>query len=212
MSITTLFIIVIAALIVILIIVGLIAFVDWRAIIVRHFGPDYKKGLAHIRIEGVWVYRESKLVYEGNDAMTYSRKIGKDRYQDDIVPNAIGFRYDEYEGCRVYRVQPGGSVATSDDGEAPVTDYPSGLLSTHILDRTAVNYASSVNAEGGIDWKKVLIITGLAALVIVAILYFTGALKLPGTPAKTNAPNISPPVTTPAIPTTQPQSGPAGGQ
>lgn len=211
MSISTLLWLVTFALVFLLIVIGLIAFVDWRAIIVRRFGPDYKKGLAHIKVGGVWTYRESTLLWEGDDAMTYYRetlKDGKVVIVDDIVPNAIGYSYDEYTGRRQYRVQAGGTIATSDDGGVPVVDYPSELISVHVMDRTVSNYAASVNAEGGFNWK-LLLIGAAVSFALIAFLLFTGIIKLPAgnSPATTPAP-----ATAPAPSTTPPVSGPVGGQ
>jgi hypothetical protein len=206
------FFIIIGFLLLLLAVIGVIAFVDWRALIVRRYGPDYRKGLAHIQVNGVWIYRASALIYEGADAMTYSRQVdiaGKPGYVEDIVPNAIGFSFDEYTGARMYRVQPGGCIGYSDDGNAPAVDYPAELISVHVLDRTASSYAASVNAESDFNWKP-FVIAGIAAvIVILVILFSTGTLKLPGMPA----PGTEPPAQTQTVPATENQTGPViGGQ
>lgn len=169
-----------------------LAFFDWRAFMIRRVGPDYRKGLAHIEINGVWVYRESALIFEGTDAMTYSREVkvgGIKFFVNDIVPNELGFSYDEYTGARIYRVMPGGSIGYSDDGKAPAVDYPAELISVHVLDRTVSNYAASVNAGNEFNWKP-LIIGGIVLIAVVVILFTTGIFKFPGshqvTPAGTS--------------------------
>lgn len=167
--------------------IGLIIFkaIDWQAIFVRKYGNNYKKGLAHILLGDVWIYRESSLYFVGDDAMSYSRVTninGKDEITEDIVPNAIGFDYDEYTGARVYRIQPGGTIATSDRSDGPKVDYPARLISVHTLDRTVANYASSVNDEEPFNWKPVIIgvVTILVIAIIAGTLIATGVIKLPG--------------------------------
>jgi len=203
-----LFFIIIGVLVFMLIVTGIIAFIDWRALIVRRFGPDYRKGLAHIQINGVWIYRESELIFEGDDAMTYSRQLTADggkTYVEDIIPNKIGFSYDEYTGARLYRVEPGGCIGYSDDGAAPAVDYPAELISVHVLDRTASSYAASVNAESEFNWKPVLI--GAADIIaLVVILFSTGVIKLPGSAAP-----ASPPAQTQTVPASENVTGPVNG-
>lgn len=186
MSLNTLFLIITIFLGVLLIVIGFFAFFDWRAWMIRRVGPDYRKGLAHIQLNGVWVYRASRLIYESPDAMTYARETDVDGQRmivNDIVPNAIGFSYDEYTGMRVYRVQPGGCIGYSDDGNAPEVDYPAELISCHVLDRTVSNYAASVNAEGGFNWKP-LIIGGIVLVAVVVFLFSSGLFNFssPATP------------------------------
>lgn len=202
MNIWVVFFLIVGFLVLLLIGIGILAFVDWRAIIIRKFGPNYKKGLAHILYNGTWTYRESSLIFEGDDAMTYSREViidGQRTFVNDIVPNSIGFAYDEYTGARLYRVQPGGTIGFSDEGVAPAVDYPAELVSCHVLDRTVSNYASSVNAEaGGFPWK-LLVFGAVAGVLIAGIFFFTGIIKPPSTlppsaPASQSAP-ASPTIT-----------------
>jgi len=204
MSIVTAFCLIVGFLVFLLIVIGLLAFIDWRTIIVRRYGSNYKKGLAHILYDGVWVYRESVLIFEGDDAMTYSREAvidGQKVFVNDIIPNSIGFAYDEYTGARLYRVRPGGTIGYSDTGNAPAVDYPSELVSCHVLDRTVSNYASSVNAEaGGFNWK-LLFYGAIAGVLLAGLLFFSGIVKppsagnIPGSPAQSapaQAPTITP--------------------
>lgn len=201
MNIYLVFALILGFLVIAVIVTGLLAFIDWRAVIVRRFGHDYKKGLAHILYKGTWVYRESTLVFEGDDAMSYLRETiidGEKRYIADIVPNEIGFSYDEYTGARIYRVRPGGCIGYSDDGEAPDVDYPAELIAPHVLDRSVTNYALSINVKGGgFNWK--LIIYGfIAGIIIVAAVFYTGILKPPTTaqePAQPPTEQSQPPPT-----------------
>lgn len=183
---------------------------DWRSWLRKKYGNDYRKGLAHIKHGGEWGYWESQLVFEGDDADTYNRKQpDSDAEVSDIVPKGIGYAYSE--GRRVYRVQPGGTIATSDDGEPPLTDYPSELISTHTLDRTVINYASSVNDLPQFPWK-IVIIGALILIAIFGLLFMTGTIKLPGGAAPAQTANVTAPAQTAPTPTIQPgQSGPVGG-
>lgn len=158
------------------------AFFDFRAWMIRRVGPDYRRGLAHIKVQNTWVYRESDLIYEGDTAMTYIRRVtidGKKTFTEDIVPHSVGFTPDEYTGARVYRVQPGGSIATSDDGDPPKIDYPAKLLSHYILGRTAIEYAQTVKDGEGVNFRPLVI--GAVVLVIVGIivLFATGIIPSP---------------------------------
>lgn len=214
MNVMMLFWIIVSFLVFLLILIGLFAFIDWRALIIRKFGPSYKKGLAHIQIDDAWFYRESELVYQGDDAMTYSREVEIDGQKvifNDIVPNAIGFSYDEYTGRRQYRVNPGGVIGYSDDGDAPAVDYPSALISCHVLDRTVSNYASSVNAESEFNWKLILYGAIAGAILIAVVLYFGGILKIPST-QPVNEEESKPTQTAPLQPGHEISVKPAGGE
>lgn len=190
MSIMTVFVIICIVLGVLIIVTGFLAFFDWRAFLIRRIGANYRKGLAHIQLNGVWVYRSSTLIYEGTDAMTYEREVkigGHKAIVNDIVPNKIGFSYDEYTGERIYRVNPGGCIGYSDDGNAPAVDYPEELISVHVLDRSVSNYAASVNSEGGINWKPILI-GGVIVIAVVVVLFMSGFFNFsgPATPGTEN--------------------------
>lgn len=195
MSLNTIFMIITIVLVIILAITGFFAFFDWRAWVIRKVGPNKKKGLAHILEDGVWKYRESWLIFEGDDAMSYARQVKYDGFTVDvvdIVPNAIGFDYDEYTGERLYRVRPGGCIGYSDRGEAPAVDYPAELISTHVLDRTVSNYAASVNADDEFNWKPIIV--GGIVLIVAAlvVLFATGIIPSPLNPgAATPGPEVT---------------------
>jgi hypothetical protein len=172
MSILTLLIVSAVVLFVLLVIVIVLAVWDWQAWLRRKFGNNYVHGLAHINFGGQWVYRESELWYKGDDAMSYIRKLdvpdvnGKN-FTADIVPASIGFDYNQNTGRRVYRIQPGGTVATSDNTDHPVTDYPSELISVHIIDRTATKYIQTVSGKKASS-AGIIAIVVLFLLVIIA--------------------------------------------
>jgi len=185
MTIYTVMIIVCVVLVLALIVFSVLAFWDWRGWMIRKVGADYRRGLAHIKANGVWTYRESKLIYEGSDAMSYIREVdieGKKEIVTDVVPNGVGFSVDEYTGSRVYRVQPGGTVGYPDDGNAPAVDYPARLISTHVLGRTAVQFASSVTADNSFNWKPILIIGVFVVIAaVVAFFLFKPGIATPAT-------------------------------
>ena len=176
------FVIVIIVLVVLIILcLGLISvkMIDWRTFFVRRYGPDYKKGLAHIKYDGKWVYRNSELVYESPIAATYTRITDAGEIQDDIVPNKIGFSYDEYTGRRQYRVIPGGAVAFSDDGEAPAVNFPAGLISLDTLGKLAYDLATSVKTgPEPFNWKP-FIIVGVVLILVVGGLFGFGVINIP---------------------------------
>jgi len=180
--------IVLAVLFGITVIIAVIFAVDWRAFFLRRFGEDYTKGLAHIKVEGKWLYRESELVYESDIACTYARLDEKSGVIcDDIVPHSIGFAYDEYTGRRVYKALPGAAVCYSDDGDAPPVNIPASLISTDTLGKIAVHLATSVKgARGPFNWKP-LIFIGLILVILVGGALVTGVIKLP-LPAPHTAP------------------------
>jgi len=168
--------------------IGLIRLIDWRAFFVRRYGHDYKKGLAHIIVNGVGVYRQSTMIHEGTDAMTYQRQsviASEKKYVYDIVPhkdkngNDIPMDYDEYTGYRLYRVEPGGSIGYPDRFNAPVVDYPEELISAHILDRTVIDYCASVNIDKEMNWKPLLIGGIVLIIVVIAGLFLFGVIKAP---------------------------------
>jgi len=169
--------------------------IDWRAFFVRRYGEDYRKGLAHINVNGKWLYRESELVYESDIACTYTRITATGEMLDDIVPNEIGYDYDEYTGRRQYRVVPGAIVAYSDNGDAPAVNMPSALLSTETLGRIAYGLATSVNNGGNsLNWKLIIVIAAIIGFVFVG-LFLSGVIKSPG---QNSTPVTTPAVTTPA--------------
>jgi hypothetical protein len=184
------FSIVIVVLIVALGVVITLAVWDWRAWLYRKYGNDYKKGLARIRVNGMLLYRDSALFFEDDAAMTYIRKSEPgyptpSGFAFDTVPTArCGFIFEEGTGRRSYRVRPGGGIAWSDDPDAPAGDFPGELLSPHLLGRTAVNVATSVNAEGGMPWKTIIIIAAIIAVLGVAAFFM---FKPGAAPAKSPA-------------------------
>jgi hypothetical protein len=202
----------------VLVVVVILTVWDWRAWLVRKYGPNYKHGLAHIEVNGVWLYRESELVHDSDIAATYLRKVkhdGADVFVGDIVPkrdaagNEIHYGYDEYSGRLTYRVRPGAVVACSDDGDAPATDFPSELLSPYLLDRNSTNFASSVNSEKTAPWGTIAVIAVIVIVLIVG-LFATGVLKMPKNGAAPTANVTAPaPATAPAA---TPVSGPVGGK
>lgn len=200
MSIMTVLWLILGILVFAVIIVGLMAFIDWRAFFVRRFGSNYKKGLAHINLDGAWLYRESNLFYEGDLAITYTRREKDGSRSDDIVPHAIGFDYDEYSGARVYRVMPGGSIGFSDTHAGPVSDFPAALISAHVLGQTAEKLSTSVNSEEpGFNFKPYILVA-LGIILILAGLFLTGVIKLPSAPLQTETPAAAPaPGTVPKI-------------
>lgn len=195
--------IILGILVLVLIVALVFAFWDWRKWLMRKFGPNYQHGLAHIKLGNIWVYRESELFWPGDDAMSYVRKLdtpGPDgkSFTTDILPNKIGFDYHEGTGRRVYRMQPGGTIATPDNTDAPVTDYPSELISVHIEDRTAAKYIQTVSGKKASN-AGVWILGILLAAILIG-----GAIYLLTNRAPAPAPSTPPPVTANA---TAPQSG-----
>lgn len=218
MNIIAIFFIVIGLLFLALVALIIFAVIDWRGFFVRKFGPDISKGLAHIQLNGVWVYRESNLIYQGDDAISYVREVKTPdgpEYVTDIVPHKdskgqqIPIDYDEYTGARVYRVEPGGTIGLPDRGSPPAVDYPARLVSAHVLDRTAARYAASVSSETPMNWKP-LIFGGIAVVVIAGIillLFINGVIKLPGTSQTTPD---QPPAASDQVGPTDNISGPVG--
>lgn len=172
--------IILASLLFITIIATVIIAVDWRAFFLRRYGEDYTKGLAHINLNGKWLYRNSELIYESDLACTYARMDGKAGViYDDIVPNAIGYDYDEYTGRRVYRAIPGAAVCTSDCGDAPAVNIPAALISTDTLGKVSVLIATSVQGMNKpFNWKP-FIIVGLLIIALVGAGFASGIIKLP---------------------------------
>ena len=203
MSLMAIFWVIASFLLIAIIVLITLAVWDWRAWMVRKVGHDYRRGLAHVKRGDTWVYRESWLYYAGNDAMSYARYVTHGKVKTcvfDIVPNKIGFAYDEYTGARVYRMQPGGVIASSDDGNAPSVDYPEKLISAHVLDRTSVDLALSVTTgETGTNWKMIV---GLAVILVVVgiagFAIFQSMRPVPALPADNVTNPVPVQITTPA--------------
>jgi len=178
MSVLTIVVIILAVLLFLAVIVGAIAVVDWRKFFIKRYGTNYKNGLAHIIKDGVSVYRDSSLLFVSDIAMTYVMNDGG-ALSDHIVPNKIGFTYDEYTGARLYRVAYGGTVAQSDEIGAPAVDFPSALISSHVLSATVHKLATSVNSDDAGFNIKPYVLAAVLVVAVVAVLFFTGVIKVP---------------------------------
>ena len=182
--------------------IGVIIFAvwDWRAWIRRKWGDDYKHGLARIKIGQKTISRPSELYYEGDEAITYARRLdeplpGGERFVFDIVKNEIGFDYTE-TGRRVYRIRPGDAFAQADDIERPSVNFPSGLLSVHVADRTIHKYGLTVSGNKSSHSGLIIVVVLFVLLTVGGVIYMQN--RTPG------------PAPVPTANTTQTQTNPPG--
>jgi hypothetical protein len=169
-------------------------FVDWRSIFVKKYGFQYRRGLEWKKVRGQWLRFESVCTYEGKDAKTYyheeKENEGLFKYYT-IVPDSLGFDYDQWTGRRMYQVEAGLAVAYG-GVSAQTSNYPSELISRHVMGETAINLAKSVNGEDSKFPVKILIILGVVVIVAIVTLKLTGVIGGSSKPVVPAEPGATP--------------------
>lgn len=144
----------------------------------RRFTPTYTKGIARVYEAGIEREYASTLLYETPIALTYRRnqKVNGEWVEDhyplnkyNVAGEAVGkvaTALNDALGCLVYRVALGGCVGCPPDEEP--SEFPQGLFQIHTQSIIETNYRNSVKAgKGGFDWKIVLVLVGILALVAI---------------------------------------------
>jgi hypothetical protein len=192
----TIFLVVVGGWFLGMIALGLYALVDWRKFFLKRYGNDYRKGLALFKAGTEWIPVVcDKLHFDGEKAKTYKVTYGDKTYYP-IVPDMYdseGKRiFEYYKGYRVFRVLAGGAVGVSGFGganENSECNYDAELISSHVMDRVAVEYGKSVTSENKIPWVMILIAMGIVIVAIV-VLKLTGIIG--SAPVVTPTPGVTP--------------------
>jgi hypothetical protein len=147
----------------------------------KKFTPNYRTGMARINEGGIEKEYASTWLYETPIAITYRRnqKINGEWVEDhfplkkyDKEGKVIGDNNIVLHGelgCHVYRVDLGNSVGYP-DGESP-SYFPQRQFNIHRRSCIVSDYNNSVQGrKGGLDWKIILLLVGIVAVVgIVAM-------------------------------------------
>ena len=162
---------------VVIILLMVAAFIDWRGLIEKWLGNNPSNGLVYVKAGNQIVAVKAKRDYVAAEGQLYLyRWLGK--VCEVVVPENYGYSY--FRGRRVIGVEDGKLLA-SPLGNASPDKLGESDVSSLILGRTVVDLVRTITGKKSSPWLWLLIGLGVGLIGFMLYQHFIGGgISLPG--------------------------------